>query len=318
MSRFDYPLLFEPIPVPKVWGGGKLARVPGRKTVLSENPIGESWDVSTWPTAPDNPELITVTKIINGPLAGTPLDRVTDVPVVVKVIDSADKLSVQNHPALPDVHKNEMWYILDSDEGSYLYLGLREGISANEMCGMLRTPEPDEETLLGMMVRYDEPQPGSYFNVPTGTVHALGPGLLTFEISEKSQVTYRLYDYNRERSRGKLDIEDGCIALTTQLPPQAILEPGIQIEDADKVETITQFATFCVIRAKGDQIKVTSADKMHLVTATMGKCAIKGPRNEWNIELPYTATCLVPATNETYTIDTRGSGEVLISPLQEP
>lgn len=312
MDTFSYPLLLEPIPVPKVWGGGRLARIPGRRGVDSHVPIGESWDVSTWPAAPDDPTLCTVTKIANGPLAGTLLDQVVDVPVVVKVIDSADRLSVQNHPVLPDVHKNEMWYILQAEEGAYLYLGLADGVSEEEFCEALRSEEPGEEAVLGMLKRYDGLKPGSHFNVPTGTVHAIGPGLLTFEVSEKTQVTYRLYDYNRPRSRGKLDIEEGCGAIITPRPDESPLDHGLVVEGADSFEVITEFPTFCVVKVTGDIVTVVSADHVHMVTATMGDCRLNGPDQEWDIALDRSFTCVVPAVKTPYTIDMHGSGELLI------
>lgn len=316
MAGFDYPLLLEPISVPKVWGGGRLAGIPGRKAVESENPIGESWDVSTWPTAPDNKELCTVTRITNGPLAGTRLDQVVSVPVVVKVIDSADKLSVQNHPVLPDVHKDEMWYILEADKGAYLFLGLADGVGKQQFCDLICSENPPEDAVLGALQRRDGVGPGSYFNVPTGTVHAIGPGLLTYEISEQTQVTYRLYDYNRERSRGKLDLEDGCRAILTPRPDLPTLDEGLAIEGADSMEVITEFPSFCVVRARGRRVTVRSAEHIHLVTATRGECMLSGPTSEWAIALGYSFTCLVPATTSPYAIDTRGSGEVLISPLR--
>ena len=197
MSDFNYPLLLEPISVPKVWGGGKLARIPGRRAPESTDPIGESWDVSTWPTAPDNPKLVTVTKITNGPLTGKPLDEVADVPVVVKILDPVDKLSVQNHPVLPDAHKNEMWYILQADPGGHLYLGLKDGVTKEDFRALLREDNPDERAVMDSLRKYSDPKPGSHFNIPTGTVHALGPGVLRLYISERTVVTYRLYDYKR-------------------------------------------------------------------------------------------------------------------------
>lgn len=316
MASFDYPLLLEPIAVPKVWGGGRLAHIPGRHVVESGDPIGESWDVSTWPTAPDNKELCTVTKITNGPLAGTPLDRVAHLPVVVKVIDSAEKLSVQNHPVLPDVHKDEMWYVLDADPDAYLFLGLARGVSNEEFCHLIGLPDPSEDAVLGALACQNDLKPGAFFNVPTGTVHAIGPGLLTFEISESIQVTYRLYDYNRERSRGKLDLVEGCKAIMTPRPDQPTLDPGLVIDGADSVEVITEFPSFCTLRAKGQRITVRSAEHMHLVTATMGDCTLSGPNADWDVKLGYTFTCLVPATATEYTIDTGAGGEVLISPLR--
>lgn len=316
MAAFDYPLLLKPVPVPKVWGGGRVAAIPGRTAVESEHPIGESWDVSTWPTAPDNKALCTVTNIINGPLAGTPLDQIVNVPVVVKVIDSADKLSVQSHPVLPDAHKDEMWYLLEAEKDAYLYLGLKDGVGKQDFCDLICSQDPSEEAVLGALQRKSGLKQGSCFNVPSGTVHAIGPGLLTFEISEQTQVTYRLYDYNRERSRGKLDLDDGCKSILTARKDTPSLDPGLVIESA-AVETITEFPAFCVLEAKGERITIKSAEHMHLITATKGDIKISGPNENWNITLQYSFTCLAPTTVEPYVIDTCGSGEVLISPLRD-
>lgn len=316
MTGFDYPLLLEPIAVPKVWGGGKLAHIKGRTVHESGMPIGESWDVSTWPTAPDNPAEVTVTRITNGPLAGTPLDMIVDVPVVAKVIDSADRLSVQCHPTKMDVHKDEMWYILQADKGAYLYLDLAEGVDKEEFCALLKAENPNESTILEMMNKRAPLATGSHFNVPTGTVHAIGPGLLTFEISEETQITYRLYDYNRERSRGKLDLDEGCRAITTPRPNLPVLDHGLVISGENAMEIITEFPTFCVARVTGDKITVLSSKHMSLITATRGDIKISGPGMEWEVELWHTFTCLAPPVETPYEIDTMGSEEVLITPVR--
>lgn len=314
MAGFHYPLLLEPVPVPKVWAGGKLGQIPGRQSNTQE-PIGESWDVSTWPTAPDNPELVTVTRIKNGPLTGRPLDQVANVPVVVKVIDSGDKLSVQSHPNRPDAHKNEMWYILAADPGAYLYMGFADGVTPQQFCQLINQQPPDEERILGALNRYQDVPPGMNFTIPAPTVHALGPGLLTFEISERSQVTYRLYDYDRPRSRGKLDLSEGCHALLEALADMPVFGLDVDIHGAADIVLLSAFPTFSVLKVTGDKLTVTSAGQQHLVTACKGPLSISGPTPDWSIELPYSFTCLVPPTEHPYTIDSHGSGEVLISPL---
>ena len=300
----DYPLLFNPIYVPKVWAGNKLSRVRGGK---AEAKIGETWDISTYPHAPDNPDMSTVSIISNGRLAGTPLDKFIELPVVVKVIDSGDRLSVQNHPNTANEHKNEMWYILESEKDSYLYLDLKKDITKSEFCKRLEGGS--ESDILSSMNRFDNPNKGTFFNVPTGTVHALGPGLLTFEISEKQQITYRLYDYMRARSLGKLDIKAGSEALMAHRPDFIPLEPMMDIDA--QTEIITQFETFCVIRANGTQIKVNSSKRYHLITASSSECVISG--DGFSLTLPYTFTCLMPPTEKAYKVETKNN--VLISPL---
>lgn len=312
MTRFDYPLLLDPIAVPRPWGGGRVCKLYNRPCVEATEPIGESWDVSTWPTDPGNPGLATVSTISNGPLAGTPLDQVADVPVVVKLLDSAEKLSVQVHPVTPDVHKDEMWYILHADPDAYLFCGLEPGVDKEAFCRACRSSEASEDEVLGMLYRAEDIQPGMHYNVPTGTVHAVGPGLVAFEISERTQVTYRLYDYNRGRA---LHLDDGCKAILATRPSLPTLEYELSVNGADELETLTEFPTFCVVRAAGERLTVGPVSRQHLVTATMGDCRISGPSAAWDITLKHSFTCLVPPCSEPYQVDTLGSGEALISPL---
>lgn len=265
MPHFDYPLLCAPIPVPKVWAGDRLCRLRGW-----QEKVGESWEVSTWPTAPDNAKLPTVSHVTNGPLAGVTLDCVTSMPVVAKIIDSGAPLSVQSHPHQPDQHKNEMWYLFEADPEAYLYLGFTEGITAEEFCQLLRKDPPDERQILAALVRHDHLAHGRHFCVPAPTVHALGPGLLTFEISERSQVTYRLYDYQRARSRGKLEIAEGCHALQNASDPLPALQPMFVIDAPCAV--LAAFSTFCVWKVSGERIVIHSASHQHLVTASAGPC----------------------------------------------
>jgi hypothetical protein len=87
------------------------------------------------------------------------------------------------------------------------------------------------------------------------------------------------------------------------------------IEDADKVETLTDFPTFCVMKVTGSRVTVRSAAHMHLVTAAGGDCRISGPGADWNVALRRASTCLVPPTSAPYAIES--SAELLISPLRD-
>lgn len=314
MSNFDYPLLLKPISVPRPWGGGRICNLYERESVKADQPIGESWDVSTWPKDPGNPNLATVTTITNGSLAGKPLDEVVNVPVVVKILDSAQALSIQVHPVSENAHKDEMWYILHADKDAFLLCGLKDNVSKDEFCNIIHSSSPTTEQVMGSLKKAENLRPGMFFNVPTGTVHAVGPGLVAFEVSEQTQVTYRLYDYNRGRA---LHLEEGCKAVKTVRPDYPVLDAGLSISGANGEETITEFPTFCVIKATGGKVTVESSKHMHLVTATMGDCKISGPSSDWNIVLKHSFTCLVPATDKPYTIDTLGSGEVLFTPLKD-
>jgi len=313
VNAFNYPLLLEPVNVPRPWGGGRVCKLYNRPCIEAAEPVGETWDVSTWPKDPGNPDLATVTTVTNGPLAGAPLDQVTNVPVVVKLLDSAEKLSVQVHPVTEDVHKDEMWYILHAEPDAYLFCGLRDDVDKQAFCDLIKSPNPDEGRVLSMLKRADNLKHGMHFNEPTGTVHAVGPGLVAFEVSEQTQVTYRLFDYNRGRA---LHLDEGCEALMTARPDLPVLDARLDL-GADSVETLTEFPTFRVVRAMGDRITVRSCTHRHLLTATSGDVAISGPGPNWNITLEHSFTCLAPVSDHAYTVDTQGSGEVLITALRD-
>jgi mannose-6-phosphate isomerase len=309
-APFQYPLLLNPIPVPRPWGAGKASKIFKRDGVQSNQPIGEWWDASTWPEDPGNPGLATVSIIANGPLAGTRLNEIIELPVVAKLIDSAQSLSVQVHPVAPDMHKDEMWYILDADPGAYLYCGLAEGADPQDLCNAIRTAKPENETVLKLLHRADDIQPGMHFNVPSGTVHAVGPGLIAFEVSERAQITYRLFDYNSSR---KLHIEEGCEAVLNKRMEIPELIPALKIEKPSFVELLSAFPSFCVLRVQGDNIAVQSIESYHLITASTGDCRLKGPDVDWDILIPQSFTALLPPMDAPYGIDARSGGEVLIT-----
>jgi mannose-6-phosphate isomerase len=309
LSHCNYPLLAKPIPVPRPWGAGKASTIYKREPAKAGKPIGEWWDASTWPKDPGDPGISTITTIANGSLAGTPLNEVMELPVVVKLIDSAQSLSVQVHPVEPDSHKDEMWYILNADPGSYLYCGLAEGAKAKDLCHAIRADKPDAESILKLLHRADNLQPGAHFNVPSGTVHAVGPGLIAFEVSERAQVTYRLFDYNSSR---ELHIEEGCKALLNPRSEMAAFDPGLKVKKPASLERLSTFPTFCVFRAKGDRIIVQSIKTYHLVTAVTGDCRLEGHNVDWDIVIPRSFSVLIPSIHKPYIVHAQG-GEILIT-----
>jgi len=314
LTTFDYPLILKPVAIPRPWGGGRLPKLYGRETIEASEPIGESWDVSTWPRDPGNPELPTVTTILNGPLSGTPLDQVVSVPVVVKLLDTAEKLSVQIHPVSDNAHKDEMWYILYAEPDAYLFCGLNDGVTGTSLCELVKSGDASQEAVLNCLKTATDLKPGMYFNVPSGTVHAVGPGLVAFEVSECMQVTYRLYDYNRGRA---LHIEDGCNAMAASRTIGKLLDPKLKVSGCKDQEMISHFPTFSVVKITGSEFRIDSCSHMHLLTATMGDITITGPNPLWNICLKHASTCLVPATTNGYDINVVSGDEVLITALKD-
>ena len=207
-----YPFLFQPNLHPVVWGGHRLQPYKGLET--SDEPIGESWEVSAVPNS--------TSVISNGAFAGRDLVSVIAeypeeilgkavnekyqgaFPLLAKFIDAKRDLSIQVHPndeMAQRMHgkmgKSEMWYIIKADEGSHLYAGFKKEISPEEYHRRI-TDGTITEVLADHTVRT-----GDVFYLPAGRVHAICGGILLAEIQQSSDVTYRIFDYNRPGMDGK-------------------------------------------------------------------------------------------------------------------
>ena len=205
-----YPLTFRPIFKERVWGGRNLERLY-RKPLPADVPIGESWEISDRPGD--------VSAIANGPLAGKDLRWLMEnhaaellgsarsqsgrFPLLIKILDAQEILSVQVHPpadqaaALGGEPKTEMWLIAEAAPGAELYVGLRRGTTRAEFEGKLQSGTV-AECIHRVPVRA-----GDAMFLPSGRVHALGAGLVIFEIQQNSDTTYRVFDWNRVGLDGK-------------------------------------------------------------------------------------------------------------------
>ena len=207
-----YPLLFEPNLHPVIWGGNRLRPYKGMEP--SNEPIGESWEVSAVPTS---------TSIIsNGKWKGSDLISVIGkypeeilgktvneryggkLPLLVKFIDAKRDLSIQVHPndemAMREhgkMGKSEMWYIIKADEGSHLYAGFKHEITPDEYQRRIA-----DGTITDVLADHTV-KTGDVFYLPAGRVHAICGGIMLAEVQQSSDVTYRIYDYNRPGMDGK-------------------------------------------------------------------------------------------------------------------
>ena len=197
MSRITYPMKLAPRYLAKPWGGRRIADLFGRE-LPGKEPIGESWELYDRPDGSS--------EIANGDLAGQNIGGLRGphtIPVLTKIIDARDTLSVQVHPdddaatELGGEAKTEAWYILDVEPGAKIYKGLREGVSAPDLLKAL-----DSGSVPDLLESFT-PQPGDVVFLPPGTVHAIGAGLVLFEVQENSDTTYRLFDWNRPGLDGK-------------------------------------------------------------------------------------------------------------------
>lgn len=211
-----YPLKFYPRLKERIWGGNRLAEA-GKKpyrTSVRPDRTGESWEISGVEGDASvvrygplrNNNLRELTEVFMGDLVGDSVYEKyeTEFPLLVKLIDARDVLSVQVHPddgLAARVHgcrgKTEMWYIVDSEPGAHLWIGFDRETSEEEYLEAVR-----DGTLTALLRRYDA-RPGDAFLIPAGTVHALGKGILLAEIQETSDVTYRIDDWGRTDSDGR-------------------------------------------------------------------------------------------------------------------
>jgi len=201
-----YPLKFTPLFKYRIWGGEKLKTALNKK--YSENNIGESWEISD--VSGDE------TLVGNGPLLGKSLKELInefkgefvgdgvyekfgeDFPLLIKFIDAKTPLSIQVHPSneiAKERHnsfgKNEMWYVMQADDNAALIVGFDKKITKEEYQEHL-----ENNTILDVM-HHENVTTGDTFYIPTGRVHAIGAGVLLAEIQQTSDITYRIYDYDR-------------------------------------------------------------------------------------------------------------------------
>jgi mannose-6-phosphate isomerase len=212
MEQAIYPLRFKPIYKKLIWGGEKLREEYG-KTDAPEK-TGESWEISC---VEDN-----ISVVANGFLEGNTIEEVIEVymgdvvgdwiferfgtffPILTKFIHSNDYLSIQVHPGddyAMEHHgengKTEMWYILESEKDARLIVGFNREMNRQEFLERLQ-----EGTLVETM-NFEPVEKGDVLFMPTGRVHALGPGIVLAEIQQTSDMTYRIYDWDRKDANGK-------------------------------------------------------------------------------------------------------------------
>jgi len=207
-----YPLKFTPILQEKIWGGSKLKTLLNKDSNKSN--IGESWELSA---VKNN-----VSVVANGIYKGTDLNTLlsqfkgelvgegvyknfgNDFPLLIKFIDAKEALSIQLHPndALAKKRHNsfgktEMWYVMQADKNANLIVGLKEDCTQETYLKYLA------ENKISDLLHIDIVNPGDVYFIPTGRIHAIGAGVLLAEIQQTSDITYRIYDWDRKDSEGK-------------------------------------------------------------------------------------------------------------------
>jgi mannose-6-phosphate isomerase len=186
-----------------IWGGNKL-RAYGKES--EKDRIAESWELSfTNGGEAKIDDGRVMSEAFPREAWGTSADRFHAFPVLTKFIDAKDKLSVQVHPsdeyALTNegqFGKTEMWYVVEADEGAGLYMGLERECNPDEFAAAVADGSVEK------LLSFKEVKRGDVYFIPSGTIHAIGAGVVIFEIQQNSTLTYRLYDYMRRDKDGNL------------------------------------------------------------------------------------------------------------------
>ena len=312
-----YPLKFKPILKERLWGGTKLRDVLGKP--IESDITGESWELS----GVDGD----ISEISNGDLQGTSLKELiakeseqllgkgvverfgTDFPILIKFIDAKQDLSIQLHPndeLAKERHnsfgKTEMWYIMDADPGAQLIVGFNKDVEKEEYVESL-----EENTLLDLL-NYEEVTEGDTFFINTGKIHAIGAGVLLAEIQQTSDITYRVFDFNRKDKNGNLR------ELHTELALDAIdytKKDDFKVNypsDKNAANTMVDcpyFKTNFLELTQGIQQDVRERDSFTIYMCVGGSANIT---NDWGTaQIQKGETILVPASSQKIDIETNGA-----------
>lgn len=309
-----YPLLMQAPVKDYIWGGTRLREKYNK--VSTADKLAESWELSCHPAGPS--------VIANGPAKGETLEQYLEkngmellgtkgkdcqnFPIMIKLIDAKDNLSVQVHPddayALKnegELGKTEMWYVIDAEPGAELLYGVEKEITRQELADSLKNGTITE------ICHHAPVKKGDVFFIPAGTIHAIGKGILLAEVQENSNTTYRLYDYGRLGNDGKprqLHVQQGTEVCSLKPLPlvdkrqQATLSSdctaellvnceyfntySIELSGANHLKADTEsFHTFTVLEGslllthQGEKLPMEAGQSVFL-PANMGKYTIEG------------------------------------------
>jgi mannose-6-phosphate isomerase len=321
MTMALYPLIFEPALHARPWGGTQLQSRLG-KELPPGAPVGESWEIF-WKNRVSNGEhqgrtlgelIRRYPREVTGNVAAG-----EEFPLLVKFLDAQDWLSVQVHPndALA-LHlegqprgKTECWYVINAVPGAKLAYGLSEALDKDTLRTAIASGRAKD------VMQYVEVQTGDFIFVPAGTMHALGPGLLIYELQQTSDTTYRVYDWDRMGLDGKprdlhLDKALECTTFSVRPPAKRPYQMQ-QVADHVAVGELARSQYFALDKVVFSQPYTlnTRGSQAHLVTAVSGHVEWRGDTYLPQL-FPQGTSALIPASIGEYRLVPDGEAEVLI------
>lgn len=306
-SSLNYPIKFYPRLKQKIWGGEKLKKLLNKETE-KEN-VGESWEISgvdgNISIVKNGSEKGNTLKYLiqeyKEDLVGKKIYREfgSEFPLLIKFIDASQNLSVQVHPndklarsRHNSFGKTEMWYVLQADKESKLNIGFNKNIDKEVYLNSLKEEKIED------LLHYEEVSKGDSIFIDTGTVHAIGKGVLLAEIQQTSDITYRIYDWNRKDDKGN------SRELHTKLALDAInfkKNDGYKLSFAKKKNQSAniiscKYFTINILTIKGNlEMDYSSIDSFIIYMCIEGTCTISTSNNSETIQIG--ETILIPACN---------------------
>ena len=320
--QINYPLKFESILKEKIWGGEKLSKLLNKNS--DKHNIGESWEIS------DVQGNISV--VSNGILKGKSLKELLEkykgvlvgkkvyqqfgdqFPLLIKYIDAKEPLSIQLHPndeLAKERHnsfgKTEMWYVMQADERGNLIVGFKKEVSKEEYLTHLKN-----KTLKDIL-NVDEVKEGDIYFIPTGRVHAIGAGVLLAEIQQTSDITYRIYDWDRKDDQGNhrdLHTEEALDAIDFSV------ENSYKTSYTKKLDKIVntvdcEYFITNIISVK-NSLDIDNSDKdSFVIYMCVGGDGVQLKGEDFSENLNYGETILLPASLNKFELESIGNSELL-------
>ena len=311
----NYPIKFYPILKEKIWGGTKLVTKLHKKSILKN--IGESWELSD---VDDN-----VSVVSNGILKGKTLRELLETykaelvgennysrfgnnfPLLIKFIDAKEDLSVQVHPndeIAKKLHnsfgKTEMWYIMQADQGSKLIVGFSKEITPDQYLNNVA------ENKIASILNYENVKAGDAFFIEPGTVHTIGTGILLAEIQQTSDITYRIYDWDRVDEKGnprELHTDLAMEAINFKDKIRAKHQYSTYINSLNTIVKCEYFITNFIHVVGEKELDYVESDSFVIFMCVQGNATIK--MGEFFENLNFGEIVLIPATAEKVVITSK-------------
>jgi len=317
-----YPLKFKPIFKDKIWGGQKIKSVLGMDYGELPN-CGEVWllsGIEGYQSLVSNGflagnELNELVEIYMGELVGEKIfEKYSNVfPLLIKIINSNDWLSIQVHPDDELARKrklgqgkSEMWYLLDADPDAELISGFNQDVELDTYKNHL-----DNNTIKDVLNTV-EVKKGDVFYIPAGRVHALGPGCLLAEIQQTSDITYRIYDWDRIDASGmkrELHTEEALDAIDFSKTKDCKTQYKYELNNTASLVDSTHFITRLVYADKAVLKNINELDSFVVYMLVEGECILKFEDGELGMKMG--ETVLVPASIGNLLIEPKEKSKLL-------